>query len=171
MTNPDQMTRESSAIARYLRWTGTLILGVAILDFMVQGLDDWAPAYRYWIMPGFSVLLALCGLLCGYLWKETLGARLFFSLATVFMPVQLSQIGAMFHTYFQGVPSHYSGWWTYEEISPGLIGVNLIFTILVTVPIVYTGFSILARRQVKKLMSAFILGCACLLIPVRESSL
>lgn len=170
MTNPDQMPREYSAIARYLRWTGVLILGVAIIDFMAQGLDDWAPAYRYWIMPGFSVLLALCGLLCGYRWKETLGARLFFGLATVFMPVQISQIGAMLHTHFQGVPLHYSGWWTYEDISLRLIGVNLIFTALVTVPIAYTGFSILARRQVKRLMSAFILGCACLLIPVRETS-
>ncbi|SMF94195.1 hypothetical protein SAMN02949497_1504 [Methylomagnum ishizawai] len=140
----------------YLRLLGTAILLLAMADFLVQGLNGLTPNYRYWIMPGFSLLLALCGLVCGYLWHDHKGARLFFALAAALVPVQFTQLGALIYA----PPVELAG-------SALLLG-DLALSLGVALPVAYLAFSILAKPRRASLLTELFLGCALFLLPSRE---
>jgi hypothetical protein len=155
----------------YLRLIGTIILVLATADFLLQGLSRFAPAYRYWVMPGLMALFAGCGLVCGYFWRETRGARLFFGLATALVPVQFSQMGAMLRAVLYGAATGYSGWWHYEGVGWVLVAADLAVSLLIAFPVAYAGFSILARPHARYLLLGLLPGCAVFLIPVRDPGL
>jgi hypothetical protein len=155
----------------YLRILGTAILMMAIADFLIQGLHGLTPDYRYWIMPGFAVLLAGCGLVCGYAWRDDKGARLFFALAAALVPVQFSQIGAMLHAHWHGGEPGFAGWFGVDSlIRPALLAANLALSLAVALPIAYMAFSILAKPRRASLLSELFLGCVLFLVPVRDAN-
>ncbi|MDD2723627.1 MAG: hypothetical protein PHH59_06355 [Methylovulum sp.] len=157
-------------IIRYLRWAGTVLIVISAIGFMLQGHADLLPAYRYWLGLAFTLLLCLGGLICAYGLKETTGARLFFALGVAFLPVQASQVSAMIYNFSQGdlalqLPYR---WLQFSQVKPSLIAVDFAITAVLLVLVSYTGFAMLARRQVKTLMAAMLLGNGLLLLPVRD---
>ena len=157
-------------IIRYLRWAGTAMIVISAMGFMLQGHADLLPAYRYWLGLAFTLLLCLGGMICAYGLKETTGARIFFALGVAFLPVQVSQVSAMLYNYSQGdlaLQLPYS-WLQFSQVQPSLIAVDLAITIVLLVLVGYTGFAMLARRQVKPLMATMLLGNGLLLLPVRD---
>jgi hypothetical protein len=160
----------SSQIIRYLRWAGSLLIILSAVGFMFQSHADLLPAYRYWV--SLAIVLALCvgGLVCNYGLQERTGARLFFALGAAFLPVQVSQVSAMVYAYVQGAQASqpdYS-WLQFGGVHPALIAVDLGITVLLLVGVSYTSFSMLAKRQVKILLQAALLGNLALLLPIRE---
>ncbi len=157
-------------IIRYLRWAGTILIIVSAIGFMLQGHADLLPAYRYWLGLAFTLLLCAGGLICAYGLKETTGARLFFALGVAFLPVQVSQVSAMLYNFSQGdlalqLPYR---WLQFSQVKPSLIAIDFAITTVLLVLVSYTGFSMLARRQVKTLMTVMLLGNSLLLLPVRD---
>lgn len=160
--NPSDTESHNYRPGFYLRLLGTAILFLAMADFLVQGLNGLTPGYRYWIMPGFSLLLAACGLLCGYLWRDDKGARLFFALAAGLVPVQFSQLGALFYA----PPSVEPG--SATLIAPALLAGDLALSLGIALPVAYVAFSILAKPRRASLLAELFLGCALFLIPSRN---
>ncbi|MDO9107069.1 MAG: hypothetical protein Q7U57_19180 [Methylovulum sp.] len=157
-------------IIRYLRWAGTALIVISATGFMLQGHADLLPAYRYWLGLAFTLLLCLGGLICAYGLKETTGARIFFALGVGFLPVHVSQLSAMIYNFSQGdlaLQLPYD-WLQFSPLKPSLIAVDFAITAALLVLVSYTGFSMLARRQVKTLMIAMLLGNSLLLLPVRD---
>lgn len=157
-------------IIRYLRWAGTVMIVISAIGFMLQGHADLLPAYRYWLGLALTLLLCLGGMICAYGLKETTGARIFFALGVAFLPVQVSQVSAMLYNFSQGdlaLQLPYS-WLQFSQVKPSLIAVDFAITAVLLVLVSYTGFAMLARRQVKTLMTAMLLGNAVLLLPVRD---
>lgn len=169
-TTQSQTATSGSQIIRYLRWAGSLLVILSAVGFMLQSHADLLPAYRYWT--GLAIVLALCvgGLVCNYLLKEATGARLFFALGAAFLPVQVSQVSAMLYAYIQGAeaPKPDYVWLQFTNVHPALIGVDLGITALLLVTVSYMSFSMLAKRQVKPLLQAALLGNLLLLLPIRE---
>lgn len=167
---PSPQPSNSGQIIRYLRWAGSLLVILSAVGFMVQSHADLLPAYRYWV--GLAIVLALCigGLVCNYLLKEATGARLFFALGAGFLPVQVSQVSAMLYAYVQGgqAPQPEYTWLQFTDVHPALIAADLGITASLLLAVSYTGFSMLAKRQVKPLMQAALLGNLCLLLPIRD---
>lgn len=154
----------------YLRLLGTAILLLAIADFLIQGLHGLTPDYRYWIMPGFSTLLAVCGLVCGYAWRDNKGARLFFGLAAALVPVQFSQLGAMLHLQVHGAEPGVAGWFGVDQLMrPALLLGDLALSLAIGLPVAYMAFSILAKSKRAGLLAELFLGCAVFLVPVRDA--
>ncbi|GAB6141026.1 hypothetical protein JCM14076_17550 [Methylosoma difficile] len=159
-------------IIRYLRWAGTALIVISAIGFMLQGHADLLPAYRYWLGLAFTFLLCLGGLICAYGLKETTGARIFFALGVAFLPVQVSQVSAMLYNFSQGdlaLQLPYE-WLQFSQVNPSLIVVDFAITAALLVLVSYAGFSMLARRQVKTLMTAMLLGNIVLLLPVRDGT-
>jgi len=158
-------------ITAFLRWCGSILVVFSAASFLIQGHEDMLPAYRYWITLAFTLLLCGCGLVCAYAFRETKGTRIFFALATGFMAVQVSQVSAMLHGYLFSAAEPMSpllGWWQFDDISLLTVAVNLLVTLGVLIPVVYAGFTMLARRRRGALSGAFYLGNALLLLPLRE---
>jgi hypothetical protein len=167
---PTLQSTNGSQTIRYLRWAGSLLVILSAVGFMMQSHADLLPAYQYWV--GLAIVLALCvgGLACNYLLKESTGARLFFALGSGFLPVQVSQVSAMLYAYVQGgqAPQPEYTWLQFTDVHPALIAADLGITAFLLLAVSYTGFSMLAKRQVKPLMQAALLGNFCLLLPIRD---
>ncbi|MCF7969753.1 MAG: hypothetical protein K9L22_01120 [Methylococcaceae bacterium] len=163
----------TAKITTYLRWVGSILIVLSAISFMLQGHDEILPAYRYWIGLGLTLLLCAGGLVCAYLFHETKGARIFFGLGTVFLFVQVSQVSAMIYAYWHGqaaLQPEYT-WLQFMEVNPAVIAIDFVITGLLLFLVSYASYSILARKYLKTLLTASIVGSALLIIPVRDATL
>lgn len=168
--NPNKLTTK---ITTYLRWIGSILIVLSAISFMLQGHDEILPAYRYWIGLGLTLLLCGGGLVCAYLFHETKGARIFFGLGAAFIPVQVSQVAAMIYAYWHGnsaLQPEYT-WLQFTQVSPMVIGIDFIITGLLLFLVSYASYSILARKYIKTLLWASIIGNGLLILPVRDATL
>ena len=162
----------TAKITTYLRWVGSVLIVLSAISFMLQGHDEILPAYRYWIGLGLTLLLCGGGLVCAYLFHETKGARMFFGLGTAFLSVQVSQVSAMIYAYWHGqsaLQPEYT-WLQFMEVSPTVIAIDLVITGLLLFIVSYASYSILARKHLKTLLTASIVGSVLLIIPVRDAT-
>ena len=162
----------TAKITTYLRWIGSVLIILSAISFMLQGHEEILPAYRYWIGLGLTLLLCGGGLVCAYLFHETKGARIFFGLGTVFLPVQVSQVAAMIYAYWHGssaLQPEYS-WLQFMQVSPSVIAIDFMITGVLLFLVSYASYSILARKHLKTLIGASVIGNVLLLLPVRDAS-
>lgn len=167
-------TERRNLASTFLRGSGALILVIAALHYMVQGLNITSEALRFWVMPGFISFLAVCGLLCGYWLKDAKNARIFFGLGTAFVVVQLSQVAAMGRALMikgQAGELLLDMWWDIDQLSPLIFGANVLVSVLLAIPVAYAGFTMLARQHRRSLMLGFLLANIAMVLPVRESML
>ncbi len=172
--NQAQEKRQSitDKVTTLLRWTGSILIVLSAVNFMLQGTDGIPPAYRYWIAMGFTLLLCSGGMMCAYLFKETKGARIFFGLGTAFLSVQVTQVAGMIYAYWHGTNAlqpQYQ-WLQFIDVSPIIIMVDLALTVGLLVLVSYASFSILARNHLKTLIMASVVGNALLLLPIRDAN-
>ncbi len=160
----------TAKITTYLRWIGCILIILSAISFMLQGHDEILPAYRYWIGLGLTLLLCSGGLVCAYLFHETKGARIFFGLGAAFLPVQVSQVAAMIYAYWHGstaLQPEYT-WLQFMQVSPTVISIDFMITGLLLFLVSYASYSILARKYLKTLLWASIIGNGVLILPVRD---
>ncbi len=159
-------------VTAFLRWAGSITLAVSAISFLLQGLEEFVPGYRNWVISGFIVVLCICGLICGYLMQETRGARLFFGLATAFLTVQFTQIGTMIYQYSAPLSEDFHSalsWWRVDRIPLATFALIAAASLILAVLVVPTGFSMLARSQARTLSAGFFAGNALLMVPSREN--
>ncbi|MCH9699559.1 MAG: hypothetical protein K0U68_15775 [Gammaproteobacteria bacterium] len=155
----------------FLRWSGALILVVAALHYMIQGLNITSEALRFWVMPGFISFLAMCGLFCGYWLKDPKNTRIFYGLGTAFIAAQLSQVAAMGRALMikgQSGEVLLDMWWDLDQLSPLVVGSNFVISVLLAVPVVYAGFTMLASQHRKSLLFGFLIANIAMMLPVRD---
>lgn len=158
-------------ITSLLRWSGSILIVLSAVSFLIQGAENILPSYRYWVALIFILLLCGCGFVCAYVLRETKGARIFFGMAAAFLPVQVSQVSAMIYGYLQGGSEPLQtplSWWQYGDVSLSAIAINVLLTALVSLPVVYGGFSILARKFRSRLGLAYGAANMMLLLPFRD---
>jgi len=163
----------TAKITTYLRWIGSVLIILSAVSFMLQGDEEILPAYRYWIGLGLTLLLCTGGLVCAYLFNETKGARIFFSLGTAFLPVQISQVSAMIYGYWHGqtaLQPQYN-WLQFMDVNPTVIAIDFVITGLLLFLVSYASFSILARKHLKTLLWATVVGNILLMLPIRDATL
>ena len=163
----------TSKITTYLRWVGSLLIVLSAISFMLQGHDEILPTYRYWIALGLTLILCGGGLVCAYLFHETKGARIFFGLGAVFLPVQITQVSAMIYAYWHGqsaLQPQYN-WLQFIDVSPTVIAVDFVITGLLLLLVSYASYSILARNHLKTLLWTTVAGNILLMLPIRDAAL
>ncbi|NOQ64412.1 MAG: hypothetical protein GQ582_07855 [Methyloprofundus sp.] len=170
---PTKISGITRKITTYLRWLGSILIILSAVSFMLQGNAEILPAYRYWIGLGLTLLLCAGGLICAYLFHETKGARIFFGLGAAFLSVQVSQVAAMIYAYVQGTNASqpdYS-WLQFSQVSPALIGIDLVITGLLLFLVSYASYSILARKHLKTLLWTSVIANALLILPIRDENI
>ena len=153
--------------ASFLRWGGAAAVGISALLYLLQGIETIDGALRNWIYLGLMLVLLGGGLVSRLSLKDAKGARLFFALATAVIPVQFAQLGGMIHALAtDDSPIH---WFDFAGVTTTTTAVMGALTALLLIPVAYSGFSVLARSEARRLTLAFSVLNGLLLIPVRDS--
>ncbi len=166
-------TNKAELYPRILRWVGAGILGVAALCFMVSGWVQGSPLVRTGSFLGFTALLTGAGIFCAYRWREDKGARTFLALACAFLPANFAQLGALIYAEVHGSTGYNVGMrkiFTFTQVGELPLIVAGLISLVVLVPVAYTGFSALARTGAKKMTALFLGANALLLLPWRDAN-
>jgi len=157
-----------TTLAKYLRILGTLaLLGSGIL-YMFQGLDNIDMNMRNWVYLALISCLGAGGIFSFKLTQDRKGARLFFGLAAILVPVQFSQLGGIIYSYLGGGSGSLNSIFQFSETSISAIVVLTAISFIISAIIIYLAFYILARGQEKLLAILYLLVNVAILIPLRE---
>ena len=156
--------------ALWLRWLGSFAVVSSAIVYMLEGIHTSGEELRNWMYLAAMGLMAMGGLISGKFLQDSKGARVFFGLAMLLVPVQFSQIAGQIHeAMVVAGPNSSLVSWLGTAVSQ--LTLPLLATTLLSVPIAYAGATVLARRDRKLVFSALLTLCACLLIPARDSLL
>jgi len=182
MTNSAQTERFSQApitmqgeinqmfdLPRLLRSIGAVSLLAAISIFLLQGWENGNDVYRYMLLLGHTVGLAIIGFASGHWLGESKGARLLLMIALASVPANFAILGAF--TYSQAgmdalnvvYPS--VAHWKVDSFNIAVMA-NL-GGALILAPVAWLGFMVLSRKSALRLTAIFMLINLALLIPVR----
>lgn len=151
------------SMATILRCFGGFLVVASGLLYMLQGLADANIAIRDWVYLVLMAVLATGGIFSHRLMHDDKGARLFFALATVLVPVQFSQVAAIIHDFV-----FHSGVGVELPMSLIQLLILALLTVLLGSLSSCVGLKILARRQAKQLSLSFLGFNVLLLIPMRD---
>lgn len=153
-----------------LRALGAVVVAISLSAFLFQGWEAGNDLQRYLMLLGQTGLLALLGVGCGRLLRETKGARTFLSLALLAVPVNFAILGALhYSTYASGLNLPEELTWRAAAPLEVLIAGGLALPVLSMVTLF--ALLVLARRSAKALGITFVALNALLLLPTRDPQL
>ncbi len=164
-----EIVRKYASLSDVLRMTGALAVAIAMGLFLLEGVDVKNDLYRFLTMLGLTSALTAAGFLMSMVLKEQRGSRVFISLGLLSVPVNFTVFGALIYsvTPLDSMAAFYPGFahWTATAAD---MSIALIGGAVVLLPVVWLGYSVLARSARSWLSAALILGSAVLIIPVRQ---
>ena len=159
---PNAFSFSNLPISTILRFLGAFFVAASGVIYLLQGLVDANMDLRYWAYLLLMLVLAGGGIFSYKFMHDDKGARMFFGLATLLVPIQFTQLGAMLFD------------WVNPELATGeavsvvqltlFAGLSVIMGGIAT----FGGLSILARPHAKKLTAYFLLFNGLLLLPERS---
>ena len=152
---------------------GAVVLILAISIFMFQGWESSNDTTRYLLLLGFTVGLAIIGLMTGHYLRENKGARLLLALALASIPVNFAILGGFMYSQFamDTINVMYPGIVTWQADSSVAALMISSIAIVALIPVVYLGFMVMSRRSATTFTSVYLLCNIALLIPVRDASI
>ena len=151
-----------------LRGLGALAIVGSGLVYMVQGLYDASLDLRSWVYLTLICALGLGGIFSHKLMQDNKGARVFFALGTLLVPVQFSQLGGMALNYFAGEHNFIALFKIAAPSTAILLSVGAL-SVLLGLLMSYAGFAVLSRPWAKTLCATFMLMNLTLLVPSRTA--
>ena len=159
-------------LAGLLRWGGAGAVGLSGLLYLLQGIENIDGVFRNWVYLGLVAVLVGGGLVSRLTLKDAKGARLFFALATVVVPVQFAQLAGMIHelvTVEAAAGWAAGGWLDFSGVTVSGTALVAAATALLLPPVAFAGFSVLAREAASRLTIVFCGLNGLLLFPTRDS--
>jgi hypothetical protein len=156
-------------LPRMLRSIGAVSLLAAISIFLLQGWENGNDVYRYLLLLGHTVGLAIIGFASGHWLGESKGARLLLIIALASVPANFAILGAFMYAQasLDAVNVVYPSMahWKVDTLSTAVMA--NVGGVLILAPVVWLGFMVLCRKSALHLTAIFMLTNAALLIPVR----
>ncbi len=155
-----------------LRILGATALLFAMYSFLVRGWQEGSDMFRYLLLLGHTGILAVIGLASGHYLRESKGARLLLVLALVSVPVNFAILGSFIYSQTVAIAATHSGnfpdyaSWAVDSLNTALLlsaGALAVLT-----PVVFLGFTVLARQMAVKLSLLFLFSNAVMLLPLRD---
>ena len=155
-----------------LRILGSAALVIAMYSFLAKGWQSGNDVFRYFLMLGNTGILAAIGIASGHWLKESKGARLLLTLALVSVPANFATLGAFIFSQTAALdisqyPQYVS--WSVDSLQIALM--TSAAAMLVLLPVIKLGFTVLARSMSKNLALLFVISNAVLLLPLRDPQL
>ena len=165
-----QLVRKYATVSDVLRMGGALAVAIAMGIFLLEGVEVVNDLYRFLTMLGLTAALTAAGFLMSMLLKEQRGSRVFISLGLLSIPVNFTVFGALIYSVMplDTMAINYPEFAHWQAASATDITVALISGLAVLAPVVWLGFSVLARSARGWLSMTLLLSCAVLIIPVRH---
>ena len=153
---------------KVLRWAGGGALVLSAIHFMMSGRYDMNSLSAHYLFLGLNAFLCVLGVASSSYFKEVKTARTFITLSLAMVPSQMAQLGAFIHSRMSQVRGNIP-----EMMELSLPdGVNLLLlagiSLVILLPIIYLGFSILFRSQKRVLSLNFMVSSLAILLPFRE---
>lgn len=150
-----------------LRLLGAVAVVGSGVIYMLQGLENIDVQLRNWAYLILMLVLATGGICSFSLLEDRKGARLFFALAALVIPVQFSQLGGMVFNFFGGGVGNLIEVFQFTGVTRELLLVISGVSLLAAVVVAFASFSIMARPHAGALAAAFICSNLLILIPLR----
>lgn len=152
-----------------LRFLGAAAVIIAMYSFLAKGWQNGNDVIRYVLMLGHTGALAAIGLASGHWLKESKGARLLLTLSLVAVPANFAILGAFIFSQTPALsatqyPSYLT--WSVDSLQAALLTSGAALVVLI--PVILLGFTVLARSMSKKLSLLFLLSNMALLLPLRD---
>ena len=164
------LIRKNATLSDALRMFGALAVAAAMGLFMLEGVEVANDLYRFLTMLGFTIALTVAGLLMSKVLNEQRGSRIFIGLGLLSITANFTVFGALIYSIIplDAISVTYPGFahWTVANVSD--IPLALAAGVFVLLPVVWLGFTVLARSERTWLSAALILGSAFMLMPVRQ---
>jgi hypothetical protein len=159
-------------LPRILRAFGAAILVAAVSIFLFQGWESGNDSYRYLLLLGHTVGLAVIGFLSGHVIRESKGARLLLALALASIPANFAILGGFVYSQFGATASMaYPAFVQWTTSSPtAAVGIVAIAVALL-IPVMWLGFMVLTRRNAWRFSLMYLLTNVVILLPLREAHL
>lgn len=162
------MIREYASVSDALRLLGALAVAVSMGIFLIDGFAVKNDIYRFITMLGLTTLLTVTGLIMSMFLKEQRGSRVFIGLGLLSVPVNFTVFSALIYSILpldSGSADYPS--YAYWQASLSDIPVALASGAVVLLPVIWLGFTVLARSARSWLSTAIIVSSLLLLVPVR----
>jgi len=159
---------EFATVSEILRTSGAMIIVASMSLFLIQGFNVAADVQRYGMLLLQTLLLTAGGFALSYLLKENKGARIFYALALISIPVNFTVLGALTFSLTEAqthtLPSFAS--WVVTDVNTMLI--TAIISAGILLPLTWFCLRIFARGSESTLSLGLLASCFTLLIPTRD---
>jgi hypothetical protein len=165
----NRLTEKLPALLRILGATALLF---AMYSFLVRGWQEGSDMFRYLLLLGHTGILAVIGLASGHYLRESKGARLLLVLALVSVPVNFAILGSFIYSQTTATATAHSGefpnyvTWAVDSLNTALL--TSAGALAVLIPVIFLGFTVLARQMAVKLSLLFLFSNAVMLLPLRD---
>jgi hypothetical protein len=157
-----------SKLSTVLRRLGVLVLVSAAISFLIQGWAGWDTISRFYNFLGFAAILAMLGFVLKRLLGDEYGALALVALATSFIPIHFSQLGALTYSLMGDPQADLPKFLVLVANSPAEAMHASLLALVVSVPTAFFGFYLLSAPQFFAAITVFFLGNFALLIPTRS---
>jgi hypothetical protein len=163
--------RNYATVAEIMRVLGAAVMISAMSVMLLKGWHDGNDINRYLKLLGMTGLLSVGGLGLSYLLKEQKGARMFFGLAQLSVPVNFGILGALIYSAMPeqniiGIYPDFAKWVVYDLSGMVLVAAG---AAAILIPVTLLGFRILHRSSANVFTAVFIGLNGLLLLPFRSS--
>ncbi len=165
-----ELFRQYASLSDLLRYGGALSVAVAMAVFLMEGAQSLTDIQRFLSMLGFTGLLTAAGFIMTLLLKEQRGSRVFIALALLSVPVNFTVFGALLYSFvpLDGIAGQYPQFAKWSAAGWADVSLAISAGLAVLVPVVWAGYTVLARSERRWLSAALLLGSVSLVIPVRQ---
>lgn len=155
-----------------IRMVGVAALVLSMCLFLIDGLEIINDTQRFMTMLMLTGLLSAGGFVLAFILKEQRGARAFFGLALLSVPVNFTVLGALFYSVFQfdTLNAAYPTVAEWQITSLASLGSTVLVAMAALVAVTVLGVSVMAREGRGWLGSALLFSSSLLMLPIRDTA-
>lgn len=160
------------SLSSLIRVVGVAAVVVSMCLFLFDGMGAVNDTQRFFTMLMLTGLLSAGGFSLAFILKEHRGARSFFGLALLSVPVNFTVLGALFYSViqFDKVSTAYPTMAHWEILDVASLGTTVLIAALALIPVTILGVSVLAREGRSWLGIALLASSSLLLFPIRDTT-
>jgi len=168
-----KLIKKCGSLSSIVRVAGVAAVVLSMCLFLLDGMGVVNDTQRFFTMLMLTSVLSAGGFTLAFLLKEQRGARSFFGLALLSVPVSFTVLGALFYSVFQfdSVTTDYPtvAHWKITELAS--LGSTILVAVVALVPVTIIGISVIGREGRAWLSGTLLLCSAVLLLPIRDTAI
>jgi len=159
------------SVSGLIRMGGVAAMVVSMCLYLIDGLDIVNDTQRFMSMLILTGLLSAGGFVLAFLLREQRGARAFFGLALLSVPVNFTVLGALFYSVFQfdNLNKAYPTLAEWHIGSIASLGTTVLIAFAALIPVTVLGVSVMAKAGRGWLGTSLLVSSSMLLLPARDS--